>query len=57
MDWNNSRGIALHKPQKKKLDNKLLDYRILLVVRNELKEYIEDIKIEELNNYGKWEII
>tara|TARA_B100000925_G_C22000778_1_gene471189 strand:+ start:1840 stop:2013 length:174 start_codon:yes stop_codon:yes gene_type:complete len=57
MDWNISRGTALEKPKKDKLDIKRLEYRIQYIVREQLKEYIDSIKISYDNNYGKWEII
>ncbi len=57
MDWNISRGTALEKPKKDKLDIKRLEYRIQYIVREQLKEYIDSIKISYANNYGKWEII
>ena len=57
MDWNNLRGTALSKPQKLKLDIKRLEYRIHFIVREELKEYIDDIRISDDNIFGQWNII
>lgn len=57
MDWNVLRGTAVDKPKKDKLDLKRLEYRIQYLVREELKEYINSIRIEDTNQYGKWDII
>ncbi len=56
MDWNSLRGSALKEPKKNPLDFKLLEYRIIYIVREELKEFLNDITIEE-NIYGEWLVI
>ena len=57
MEWDNLRGTALTKPQKTKLDTKKLEYRIHYIVREELKDYIDFVKITRDNQYGNWNII
>jgi hypothetical protein len=54
MDWSNLRGKALEAPKKKPLDFKLLEYRIMFLVRHELEEFIKSIKISKSNKYGDW---
>tara|TARA_B110000444_G_C18434575_1_gene408419 strand:- start:326 stop:496 length:171 start_codon:yes stop_codon:yes gene_type:complete len=56
MDWSNLRGIALEEPKKPPLDFKLLEYRIVYIVREELKDFIEQVKIET-NPYGEWLVL
>lgn len=56
MNWNNLRGVALDKPQKPALNIRLLEYRIMFIIRQELKDYIPYVQITN-NKYGKWDII
>lgn len=56
MNWDNLRGSALEKPKKPPLNIKLLEYRIMFVIREELKNYISQIKIDN-NKFGKWDIV
>ena len=44
MDWSNLRGKALETPKKEQLNFKILEYRIMYLVRDELKEFIKDVK-------------
>ena len=57
MDWSNLRRKALEEPKKEQLNFKLLEYRIMFLVRHELKDFINDVKIEESNKYGKWIVL
>lgn len=57
MDWSNLRGKALEEPKKEQLNFKLLEYRIMFLVRRELKDFIKDIKISDSNKFGKWIIL
>ena len=54
MKWN--RGQALNKPIKNNLDLKKLDYKITFIIRIELKNFLNDIKIKD-NKFGNWDII
>jgi hypothetical protein len=54
MKW--SRGQALSKPIKNNLDLKKLDYKIIFLIRIELKDFLNEIKIVN-NKYGNWDII
>lgn len=54
MKW--SRGQALSKPIKSNLDLKKLDYKIIFLIRIELKDFLKEIKITN-NKYGNWDII
>jgi len=56
MDWSNLRGKALETPKKEQLNFKILEYRIMYLVRDELKEFIKDVKITD-NKFGKWVIL
>lgn len=56
MDWSNLRGKALEKPKKDNLDLKLLEYRIIYIVREELKEFAPLINIDN-NSCGNWDNI
>ena len=56
MNWENLRGAALEKPKKVPLNIKLLEYRIMYLIRQELKEYIDLIKISN-NNFGRWDTV
>jgi len=56
MNWDNLRGAALEKPKKQPLNIKLLEYRIMFIIRKELKNYIDQIKIAN-NKFGKWDTI
>tara|TARA_B100001057_G_C22372841_1_gene765368 strand:+ start:167 stop:337 length:171 start_codon:yes stop_codon:yes gene_type:complete len=56
MDWSNLRGKALEKPKKDNLNLKLLEFRIINIVREELKEFNSLINIDK-NKYGKWDYI
>jgi len=56
MDWSNLKGKALDMPEKKPLNYKLLEYRILFIIRKELEDFIEFIKIKN-NKMGRWEVI
>jgi|TARA_B100000925_G_C21735699_1_gene357043 hypothetical protein len=57
MDWSNLRGKALETPKKEQLNFKILEYRIMYLVRQELKEFIKEVKIEDNNEFGKWVIL
>tara|TARA_B100000683_G_C12297654_1_gene476752 strand:- start:123 stop:293 length:171 start_codon:yes stop_codon:yes gene_type:complete len=56
MDWNSLRGSALEGPKKNPLDLKLLEYRILYIVREELKDLLDQIQIKD-NLFGKWIVL
>ena len=56
MDWSNWKGTALDIPKKRPLNYKLLEYRIINIVRQELKDYIDFIQIKN-NKIGQWEVI
>ena len=56
MNWEDLRGAALEKPKKVPLNIKLLEYRIMYLIRQELKEYIDLIKIPN-NNFGRWDTL
>ena len=56
MDWSNLKGKALDIPKKRPLNYKLLEYRIINIVRQELKDYI-DFKQIKNNKIGQWEVI
>ena len=56
MDWSNLRGTALEKPVKDALDLTLLEYRIMYIVRQELNEFVDYIKINNIS-CGKWNYI
>ena len=56
MDWSNLKGKALDVPEKKPLNYKLLEYRIMFIVRKELEDFIDFIKIKN-NKMGRWEVI
>lgn len=56
MDWSNLKGKALDIPKKRPLNYKLLEYRIIFIVRKELKDYIDFIQIKN-NKMGQWEVI
>ena len=56
MDWSNLRGKALEKPKKDNLDLKLLEYRIINIVRQELKDFAPLINVDN-NNFGRWDYI
>jgi hypothetical protein len=56
MNWDNLRGAALEKPKKQPLNIKLLEYRIMFIIREELKNYIAQINISN-NKFGKWDIV
>ena len=56
MDWSNLRGKALETQKKEQLNFKILEYRIMYLVRDELKEFIKDVKIND-NKFGKWVIL
>lgn len=56
MDWSNLKGKALDIPKKRPLNYKLLEYRIINIVRQELKDYIDFIQIKN-NKIGQWEVI
>jgi len=45
MNWDNLRGAALEKRKKQPLNIKLLEYRIMFIIREELKNYIAQINI------------
>lgn len=57
MDWSNLRGKALELPKKKPLDFRLLEFRILFIVRLELGDCIDSIKISNNNKMGRWNVI
>jgi hypothetical protein len=56
MDWSNLKGKALDVPKKNPLNYKLLEYRIMFIVRKEFEEFIEFIQIKN-NKMGRWEVI
>tara|TARA_B100000401_G_scaffold438231_1_gene385979 strand:- start:1945 stop:2127 length:183 start_codon:yes stop_codon:yes gene_type:complete len=56
MNWDNLRGSALEKPQKKQIDLKLLEYRIMFIIREEFKDYINLVQLSN-NKFGKWDTI
>jgi hypothetical protein len=56
MDWSNLRGKALETPKKEQLNFKILEYRIIFLVRHELKNFINDVNIKD-NKFGNWEIL
>jgi hypothetical protein len=52
MNWGENRGTALDKPSKNNINIRLIEYRILYIVKTDLKMFHEKININ--NIYGKW---
>ena len=56
MNWDNLRGSAVEKPHKKQLNLKLLEYRIMFIIREEFADYIDLVQLSN-NKFGKWDTI
>ena len=54
MNWGENRGTALDKPSKNNINIRLIEYRILYIVKTDLKMFREKTNININNIYGKW---
>ena len=54
MNWGENRGTALDKPSKDNINIRFIEYRILYIVKTDLKMFSDKTNININNIYGKW---